>query len=148
MEAEIRVCDVSLIHCVTPRFNAMLQESHAIGNASHKFFFMFAPIVFLYTLQFIGELFKSVSEGEVDKVEGEVVRCVETWVFFALFQPLISFIIFVHSLKWEPARREERNVSKKDRQRSASKRVEGKWAQNTLLKPRCSRLADRPSPPF
>ena len=66
VEADIRVCDVGLIHRVTPRFKAMLQESHAIGNASHKFFFMFAPVGFLYTLQLIGGLFKSVSVGEVD----------------------------------------------------------------------------------
>jgi len=96
VEADIRVCDVGLIHRVTPRFKAMLQESHAIGNASHKFFFMFAPVGFLYTLQLIGGLFKSVSAGEVDDEEGEVVRCVETWVFFALFQPLISFVVFIH----------------------------------------------------
>ena len=98
VEADIRVCDVGLIHRVTPRFKAMLQESHAIGNASHKFFFMFAPIVFLYALQLIGGLFKSASAGEVDEEEGEVVRCVETWVFFALFQPLISLVIVIHGL--------------------------------------------------
>jgi len=47
-------------------------------------------------LQLIGGVFKSVQVDEIDDEEGEVVRCVETWVFFALFQPLISLVFFVH----------------------------------------------------
>ena len=73
----------------------------------------------------------------------------ETWVFFALFQPLISFIIFDHGFAKlnlaierdvDQVRRAERRVSKKDRrgeQSEACRRKTGPEhaAQTTLLSP-------------
>jgi len=68
VEADIRVCDVGLIHRVTPRFKAMLQEIYAIGNCSHKFFYIFAPIEFLYTLQVKPLMFKGSGLGDANSL--------------------------------------------------------------------------------
>jgi hypothetical protein len=89
VESDIRTCVPSLTHRITPRFKSMLHECHLVGNRAHSLFFFVLPILFCNCVQFLG----AVMEASF----GKSTVCVPAWVFFALFQPLVTLICFLHN---------------------------------------------------
>jgi len=86
VQCDVRICPTSLIHRVTPRFKALLQEAHMQGNKGHFIFYMMIPFISIYGLQMVGGVFARTNES----------ACIPTWTFFAIFQPMISLAMTVH----------------------------------------------------
>jgi hypothetical protein len=98
VEADIRTITPSMIHRITARFKSLLHECHQVGNASHKILASYGIIV-INLLQLVGGVFlanfsSEAEEADADSVGGTVL--VPAWTFGAVFQPLLSFLIFLH----------------------------------------------------
>ncbi|GMI32478.1 hypothetical protein TeGR_g15160 [Tetraparma gracilis] len=99
VEADIRTITPSMIHRITARFKSLLHECHQVGNASHKILASYGIIV-INLLQLVGGVFlanfsSEAEEADADSVGGTVL--VPAWTFGAVFQPLLSFLIFLHA---------------------------------------------------
>ena len=93
VESDIRTVTPNLIHRITPRFKSLLHEAHRTGNNVHQIFSFFIPVVITNVLQIITGVFVANFD---DQEEGLTKVCVPGWVFAAVFQPVLTLLIYVN----------------------------------------------------
>jgi hypothetical protein len=101
VQCDIRTCDPSMTHRITPRYKSLLRECHSLGKIGNKYFFFFFPVIVMSVMQVVGGIYlanmvEDDLEAMNDDEEATTIHYVPVWVFAHALQPSLSVLVFIH----------------------------------------------------
>ena len=89
LQHDIRTCNVKDSVLIVPRVNGLLKQLHGFTNSTHKFFFMWLPIVACSWIMLVIALYNL-------NIVKDLQYRVPCWIIIASVQPVGSLLSFYH----------------------------------------------------